>query len=119
MNNLFVCNSCDKKFLLTEDLYGKLEQDGLTVKYFSCPNCGRKYHVITTSARMMELIAQRKMLQSKIAMARKNKFREKTIKGYLDELAKVQEAQRILFAELKAKGEEILRKSKVQGGSNG
>lgn len=119
MNNSVVCNSCDKEFLLTEDLYGKLEQDDLTIKYFSCPHCGRKYHVITINARMNELIAQRKLFQSKIAMARKRKFREKTIKGYIDELAKVQEAQQILFAELKVRGEEILRQSKARGDGNG
>lgn len=115
MNNV-QCNECGKWFALDGSLYGVAEAGGLTVRYFSCPACGEKYHVLTLNDEMRKLIEKRKAIQAKVRAAHTKKFREKTIKGYIKELDDIKAKQEKLFQELKPLGEKIIRGEELTDG---
>ena len=112
MNNA-QCNKCGKWFALDDSLFGTIQTDSLTVQYFSCPACGERYHVLTLNDEMRGLIEKRKAVQTKIHMAHAKKFREQTIKGYIEELDGIKAQQEKLFQELKPLGEAILHPDAV------
>ncbi len=109
MSGEMVCNKCGKVFAADPALFEQVESGDLVVQYFSCPECGEKYQVITTDTEMRELIEKRKSIQQSINTARTKKFRQKTIQQYIKELDRIINQQKMLLPELKRRGEEILR----------
>lgn len=109
MNGDTLCNKCGKSFAADPALFEQVESGDLVVQYFSCPECGEKYQVITTNTEMRKLIEERKSTQQSITAARTKKFRQKTIQQYVKELDRIITRQKRLLPELKRRGEEILR----------
>lgn len=108
-DNRIQCDKCGELFEVREAVFGQIERDGLKVKYFSCPACGTKFHILTSDSRMERLIKRRETVQTKIRCAFAKKFPEKTIKKYEQELDEIKNQQVALSEELKAIAEEMLR----------
>lgn len=100
------CNSCGARFDVSPLTIKTVTADGLEIKYFVCPECGRKYTVLATDQTLRRLIDRRAALRKAIAQAHKHNFRSKTIKRY----EKVKEQQPALAAALKARGQATLDK---------
>lgn len=109
MNEVSVCNKCKAEFIPDMSLLGEIQKDDLVVQYFTCPNCGERYHVFTSDSEMRALIEKRRAVQMKIRAAFSKKFREKVIQGYERELDQIKKKQESMWPRLKKQGEEIIR----------
>lgn len=107
--NKIQCDRCGELFEVKEAVFGQIERDGLKVKYFSCPACGVKYHILTSNSKMESLIKKREIVETKIRLSFSKKLPEKTIRKYERELDEIRKQQVALSEELKVLGEEILR----------
>ncbi len=112
--NSVQCDRCGTWFDCDTTGFGILKKGGLKVQYFSCPECGEKFHVFTEDAEMHKLIERRNAVQTQIRIARAKKFRKQTIQKYTQELEAVIQKQRSLMPKLKAEGEKILRDLKCE-----
>lgn len=109
MNEVSVCNKCGMEFIPDKSLLGEIQKDDLVVQYFTCPECGERYHVFTSNSEMRALIEQRRAVQMKIRAAFAKKFREKVIREYERELDQIKQKQESIWPQLKKLGEEITR----------
>lgn len=112
MTSNIMCNACgnvfDVKTILTKK-HGDYE-----VQYFVCPQCGRKYQIITTDSKLREVIQQRKQINRKFQLMRNKHFKKETIQKLETELSKVKEESERMAKSLKEIGESIL----MQAGEN-
>ena len=107
------CNSCGEVFEVTprsiiEAEFIREHEEDLTVQYFKCPKCGRKYVVFAANEEMKRLVDERVAIQKKVKAAHIGKFREKTTRQYLNEIAKIEEKQKKLLQTLKPRAERLL-----------
>jgi hypothetical protein len=102
------CSSCGYEFEISDSCCGAVTDGDISVQYFSCPSCGWKHQILTTDPEMRALIEKRKSMQRKTVAGRSHKFREKTLRGYVEEDAKIKARQEQLLPALKKRGEEIL-----------
>lgn len=110
MNRQIMCDKCGNDFTVGEPLRGAIEDGDFRVEYFSCPDCGVKYQIITTDTAMRNLIEKRKAVQRKIRLAQSKGFRESTMRSYIKERDQIIKEQERLLPDLKQRGEEILRR---------
>lgn len=103
------CDKCGELFAVRPSDIDTISSDGYEVQYFSCPRCGSSYHVMTTNERMRQLIGKHVSLAQKIKIAHMKHFKESSIRGYVQELASVENEQRLLLPALKRRGMEILK----------
>lgn len=109
MNEVAICSECGGEFIPDKSLFGEIQKDDLVVQYFTCPNCGKRYHVFTSDSEMRALIERRREVQMKIRAAFAKKFREKVIREYERELVQIKQKQESRLPRLKRLGEEIIR----------
>ena len=109
MNDVSVCNKCGIEFIPDKSLLGEIQKDDLVVQYFTCPECGERYHVFTSDSEMRVLIERRRAVQMKIRAAFTKKFREKVIREYERVLDQIKQKQESIWPQLKKLGEEITR----------
>lgn len=114
MNGQIICDRCGNDFTVVESLCGTVEDGDFQVQYFSCPDCGARYQILTTDAAMRALIDKRQAVQQKIRLAHAKDFRENTIRAYIQERDQVIKEQERLLPALKKRGEEILHKEVSQ-----
>lgn len=119
MNRQVMCDRCGNDFTVVESLCSTIEDGDLQVQYFSCPDCGARYQILTTDAAMRDLIDKRQAVQRKIRLAHVKGFRENIIRSYIKERDQVIKEQERLLPTLKKRGEEILRKEVLTDGNRG
>ena len=103
------CNGCREQFVMDDSRLASIKEGDLEVQFFSCPTCGEKYLFFASDSKMRELVRQRKAVQMEIRAGHAKKFKEKTLKKYMQEYEKIKNEQEKMFPELKAKGEKLLR----------
>lgn len=103
-----ICDSCKTEFNVDDERLLKVTEGDIEVQYFECPECKRKYIVITTNEKMRELVEKRSLLTAQIRLARAKHFRTSTINGYLKKYQKLKEEQLRLSTELAPIGKKIL-----------
>lgn len=103
------CDKCGAQFIIDDSRIGSVKKDDLEVQYLSCPSCGAKFLIFASDSKMRALVERRKATQAKIMVAHTGKFREKTFKKYMRELAQVKEEQETMMPALRAAGEKLLR----------
>ena len=108
------CNGCGRDFPLDPYYVDTLRDGDLEVRYFTCPACRTRYHILTTDTAMRQLIQKREALASAIKMAKVKGFQESTFRKYLARLDKVKAEQMKILPALTKRGEEILK-----GGTHG
>ena len=105
------CNLCQAEFDVNGASIETVTKAGVSIQYFACPACGKKYVFYAADLPMQELTAHRTELERKIRMAHFKKFREKTIRGYLKELDRVKARQLELLPGLKRQAEQLLKET--------
>lgn len=117
---VILCNDCQRRISIRGIRMQQAERGEYRVEFFTCPHCGRAYHVNTTDEKQRELLEQRAVAMRRLQMASGFRFREKTIKS-LRKIAK--DAERELkerAPELRKIGEEILKDGgRSDGSKNG
>lgn len=108
MNHNLICDSCKTEFNVDDEKLLKVTEGDIEVQYFECPECKRKYIVITTNEKMRDLVQKRSLLTAQIRLARAKRFRTSTINGYLKKYQKLKEEQLRLSTELAPIGQKIL-----------
>ncbi len=108
MDDEIICYSCGRQFRRDRSLFRTIERGDLVIQYFTCPACGKRYHVFTSDTKMRDLIQRRMQVQTQIKAGFAGKFREKTIRGYERELDMIKREQENLKLPLIAAGEKIL-----------
>lgn len=114
MNRQVMCDRCGNDFTVVESLCGTAEEGDFQVQYFSCPDCGARYQILTTDAAMRVLIDKRQAVQRKIRLAQAKGFREITMRSYIRERDQIIKDQEKILPELKRRGEEILHREATQ-----
>ena len=109
------CNECKEQFVMDDSRLASIKEGDLEVQYFSCPSCGARYLFFASDSKMRELVRQRKAVQLKIRAGHAKKFKERTLRKYMQEYEKIKKAQEKMLQELKARGEKLLRGEDVQG----
>ncbi len=111
MDKIVICDKCGHDFAIIDN-FGEISEDGITVKYFYCPECGAKYHILTTNYEMRKLIDKRVAIQNKIAKMRENQCPLVTAQKLEKELNKLISRQKKIMPGLKKRGEEMLKEVK-------
>lgn len=102
------CNECKEQFVMDDSRLASIKEGDLEVQYFSCPSCGARYLFFASDSKMRELVRQRKAVQLKIRAGHAKKFKERTLRKYMQEYEKIKKAQEEMLPELKARGESLL-----------
>lgn len=105
------CNACGKDFEIREDSICSVSPGEITVRYYSCPECGCKYQILTSDEEMRKLIVERQQLVQKIAIGRAHKFRSSVMQRYIWEEQKLAYRLKKKRKALKDIGEKILQES--------
>lgn len=103
-----ICYNCGHQFCRDRSLFRTIERGDLVIQYFTCPACGKRYHVFTSDTKMRNLIQRQMQVQTRIKAAFVGKFREKTIRGCERELDKIKREQDAIMPALRVAGEKIL-----------
>lgn len=114
VDRLVGCDICKTTFYMDDSCVKTISDGEISVQYLQCPHCGARFQILTTDAKMRELIQERERLQTKIAAAHKKKFREKTIKQYMKELDRIRTEQEKCLPELKKRGELLLQRGVLE-----
>lgn len=102
------CNNCLDEFDIKPGDISLVRLDDLSIQYFPCPSCGRKYVILAADDKMQRLIVERSEIQKKIRMAQAGKFREQTLRQLISRQSKIIAEQKKLQNELKPRAERLL-----------
>ncbi len=113
---VYKCDVCEKDFDYTQESLEKMTEGEYEVDYFTCPHCGKKYHVFTIDNRMRELVTERRKIANqlrvfKVRMSKGITVHQKHISKLQREDRKLKQQQMDLFHDLKKIGVEILAKT--------
>lgn len=121
-SSVILCDFCEKRISIRGIHLEGITQGEYSVSYFSCPHCGKRFHVGTTDERQRALILERDKSMRQTTAAIKNHFREKTIRAHRRQTEKLEKKIRSRAPELKEIGMKILAeagKEDADGAENG
>lgn len=109
MTESVICHRCGFEFVLNDETIKAITHEDLEVKYSECPQCGHKYHILTTDPEMRELIDRRAQIAGKYKLVKGKHFREEYYEKLERELAAVKKRQFEIYPRLKQLGVQLLK----------
>ena len=76
-SSVILCDFCEKRISIRGIHLEGITQGEYSVSYFSCPHCGKRYHVGTTDERQRALILERDKSMRQTTAAIKNHFQSR------------------------------------------
>ena len=109
MNNVILCDNCQKEFSLTPSDFSAIEDGDLRVEFFICPHCRSKHLYFASDTKMRELVQERRRIADMIRAGQVKGFKPKTLRRYIQMMDKVKAKQMEVYPGLKERGERLLK----------
>ena len=107
--SVFLCNQCGRRISIKGIRISARIQGEYCVSFFTCPHCGRAYHINTTDAKQRGLFKSRDEIGKKISLAVGFRYRQKTLDRYRKEAAKIEKEIKKNAERLTDIGKKILK----------
>ena len=107
------CVKCRESFEYSADTLKKLTEGQYEVQFFTCPHCGKNYHVLTIDNDMRELVMGRRKISAQLQIAKKKMSKGINVhQRFINKLQREDKAlkakQEAMLPELAKVGAEIL-----------
>lgn len=88
------CDKCSKIIAIEGIQIQEIQAGGYTIRFFSCPHCGRRYHVSTMDQAARETAAEQRKLVRRIKIGLDKHIQKRTVEKHRKRLLKLTDEAR-------------------------